>query len=297
MMGSLKKFLPLAFKENVLYLVTRIHRMAEILQYSFVQPKQNQLFYIVSCERNAGAAALKCLDSVYRQCYDRKLICHVYIDDASSDNTPELIENWLSRPPDHHVRYSRNTPRHGGCANTLTGFRLAPPDSILAELNGDDWLPDNRAIAFLNKVYQEPKVWMTYNSCRYADGKWRSMSRPYPRETVQNNTFRDDRWYAGHLQTFRAALLPHVKEESLIDPETTQYWANADDMAFYWSLLELSGRHAKHLYRTLYVYNVTDYSEIHADPGGQQARALRIRKMPRYTPLSTLEPRTTRESS
>jgi glycosyltransferase involved in cell wall biosynthesis len=288
-LSALKKLIPLQWKTQVLTLQAHLHRFREARHYAHVIPRKNQFFCIVSCERNAGEGAIRCLDSVFTQTYDRQLTRHIFIDDASTDNTHTIIQNWLEAHPGHSVEYIHNTQRQGGCANTLKGFQLAPIGSIIAELNGDDWFPDPGVLDFLNKVYDDPDVWMTYNTNIYPNGTWRTLARPYPKKTVEQNAFRDDRWYGGSLHTFRDALLPHVREESLIDPETGQYWANADDMAFYWCLFELAGHHARHIYRPVYVYDVRDYSEIHADPGGQESRATRIRKMQRYAPLQHLE--------
>jgi len=284
-----KSRIPLRWKTHALYCLNRVGRLGEILRCLFVAPKENKRFHVVSCERHAAEAAARCLDSVYIQDYDRRLVRHVFIDDASEDDTPRIVENWLAAHPDHNVEYIRNSERMGGCANNLRGFREATPQSIVLELNGDDWLPDPGLLPFLNKVYGDENVWMTCNSCRYADGTFSGLARPYPKRVVEQNAFRDARWFAGHLHSFRAALLDHLDErKSLIDPETGEYWANADDMAFYWSLLELSGRHARHTYRNTYIHNLRADSEMYVDPGGQGGRSRRIRLLPRYEPLEKL---------
>ncbi len=273
-------------------------RPGEIVRYLFVRPEENKKFLIVSSERNAGKAAIRCLDSVYNQKYDRKLVKHVFIDDASQDGTDDLIGKWLEDHPDHNVEYIGNKEREGGCANNLKGFRVAEPGMIVAELNGDDWLPDKKVLSFFNKVYEDKDVWMTYNTWKLSTFNIRYMGHhcKIPRGIVETNAFREcDIWFSSHLHTFRAELFYHVKEESMIDPQTGEYWKNADDQALYLSMLELAGRHSLHINRITYIYNLHVDSEIKLDPKGQRDRDLRIRKMPKYEPINNLYGNSERE--
>ena len=145
-------------------------RSGEILRYALVRPRKLHNFYIVSTQRNGGSDVLRCLDSVYQQRYPRDRYQHLVIDDFSDDGTPDLIEAWLASHPGHGVDFVHRGDRCGGTWNTLDGIRRADPESIVIELNGDDWLPDPGVVPFLNKVYQDSKVWMTYNTQRESTG-------------------------------------------------------------------------------------------------------------------------------
>ena len=145
---------------------------AEGLGYLSVRPEKQVRFCIVSCGRNAGGAAAKCLDSVYLQRYDRSHVRHIFIDDASTDDSDSIIRSWLAEHPDHTVEYIRRDVRLGGTANTLHGIGLAHQDAIVVELNGDDWLEGKNVFRFLNKVYADDNVWMTYNTL----SQWASSS-------------------------------------------------------------------------------------------------------------------------
>ena len=87
-------------------LLNRWQRLGEIIQLSATKKDPNITFWVVSAQYNSGEATLKCLDSVYNQNLLRDRIKHIFIDDASTDNTPELIESWLSAHPDHNVEYN-----------------------------------------------------------------------------------------------------------------------------------------------------------------------------------------------
>jgi len=261
----------------------------ETLKYASIAPPKKQYFWIVSCERNLGEAAIKCIESVYKQKYARGFIKHLFIDDASTDNTDRLISKWLEKHPDHNVEYISNKVRAGGTANTIRGFRMAPPDSIVLEVNGDDWLPDNDLLDFLNKVYDDPNIWMTYNTFMYSDGRSPEFNHPYPRKVVESGDYRRyEKWVGQHLHSFRKKLFSHLKEETFIDPQTGKYWESADDQAIYLSMLELAGKHAKHIYRTTYIYNYHESADNRLDHAGSVDRAARIRQMNKYSPLDCL---------
>lgn len=250
----------------------------------------HQHFYVVSCGRNAGRTALRCLSSVYEQRYPRDRITHLYVDDASTDDTRVHVQAWLGTHPRHRVTYVQTGVRAGGTKNTLRAFRDAPPGSIVVEVNGDDWLYDDGVFAHLDKIYADPAVWMTYNSSVFADGSHRAHNRPYDESTIRDASYRRDDWYAGHLRTFRAELFAYVSDEELIDPATGTWWESADDMVIYMALLEMSGSHARHVDRPTYVYNHRDASEDVRDLDGGRLRGERIRAMAAHDPLATLDP-------
>ncbi len=226
-----------------------------------------------------GLAALACLDSVHAQRYPKEHIRHVFIDDASTDDTPNTIQSWLDNHPDHRVEFIRNSNPNGMLANNLIGFERGSGTEIGIELNGDDWLPDPGVFRFLNKVYQDEDVWMTYNTHRRVDG---SIPLPLPpkRSVVNSRSFRHASWATSAPHTFRMALYRHLDRESLVDPATQKPWEFSQDQAVYLPLLEMSGDHARHLYRISYVYNFHQQSDEQRDRPAQLEATRRIRSFP-----------------
>lgn len=277
----------LASRYRVLLLRRAFHRGAEILRYAIVRPQQTHHFHVVSTQRNASTDVIRCLDSVENQRYPKKAICHLVIDDHSTDGTDNVIRRWCERHPGHTVEFVARSERRGGTWNTLDGIRKAEPQSIVIELNGDDQLPDPGVFAFLNKVYQDPEVWMTYNTQRESTGVIPFQLSP-PRAVRRARSYRDHPWATSHLHTFRRALFDHVPEEIMIDPDTGEYWESADDIALYLWMLELAGKHARHLWRITYIYNFHEQTEYLLDRHGQLARESRIRQGRRAEPLVDL---------
>lgn len=261
--------------------------LAEARALARVEPTEYRHFWIVSAQRNAGEAACRCLDSVYGQRYPQDKVTQLFIDDASEDDTVSIVEDWLAGHEGHCVELVRNAERIGCCANNARAYRQAPPGSIIVEINGDDWLPDPDVFDTINRVYEDPEVWMTYNTALRSDGLV-GKTRPIPREVIERNAYREVGWMASHLHTFRAELFTHVREDSLIDPDTGEHWAFAQDVAIYSSLLELAGFHARHMYRYNYVYNFHEQTEHKTNREAQLACVARMRQMPRYEPLAEL---------
>jgi glycosyltransferase involved in cell wall biosynthesis len=262
-------------------------RCLEILKYSVVRPAIDRRFHLVSAQRNAGEAAIACLQSVFDQRYPRELVRHIFIDDASTDETPELIEAWLEDHPEHCVEFIRNRNRTGMLANNIEGFALAAPDDIGVELNGDDWLPDPGVLTFLNKVYADDDVWLTYNTLRRSDGTI-LFTVPPSRSLKQSARYRGASWMTSHLHTFRALLYQMIPEDALVDPTTGSYWAMAQDIAVYLAMLEMAGHRARHLYRITAAYNLHESSDEIRDRGEQLELTRRIRARATYPALESL---------
>ena len=281
-----------ANRYRVLLVRRAVCRSAEILRYAMVRPQKSRRFHVVSAQRNMGETALRCLESVHSQDYPKHLVRHIFIDDASTDATAEIVHNWLQEHPDHRVRLVRNTERFGMLANNLAGFRLADESDIGIELNGDDWLPDPGVLAFLNKVYDDHDVWMTYNTLRQTDGTI-LFQLPPPREVRRLRSFRQAPWMTSHLRTFRVGLYRLIPKKHLKDPTTGYYWDMAPDMAVYLAMLEMAGDHARHVYRITCTYHPHAMSEHVRDREAQLAADERIRALPPCQPLEELTPSST----
>lgn len=278
----------LATRYRVLLLRRAVRRSAEIFRYALVHPPKTQRFHIVSAQRNRGEAALNCLQSVYDQEYPKDLVRHVFIDDASTDDTVTLVETWLHDHPNHRVKFIKNDARRGMLANNRGGFLLADEHAIGIELNGDDWLPDPKVLQFFNKTYRNEDVWMTYNMLRRTDGTI-LFQLPPPRTVRISRAFRSAPWMTSALHTFRMRLYRHLREDVFIDPATGSFWDLSQDIAVYLPMLELAGNHARHIERITYIYHPHPGSDYIQNRPAQLAAEERIRALPPCEPLSKLD--------
>jgi glycosyltransferase involved in cell wall biosynthesis len=274
-----------ANRYRVLLVRRAVGRSGEMLRFAMVRTRTSQRFHIVSAQRNMGETVVRCLESVWQQAYPAHLVRHIFIDDASTDATPEIVDKWLQEHPEHRVTFIRNTERVGMLANNLSGFRLADETDVGIELNGDDWLPDPGVLQFLNKVYVNDDVWMTYNTLRQTDGTI-LFQLPPPREVRRLRSYRQAPWMTSHLRTFRVGLYHLVPDQHLKDPATGYYWDMAPDMAVYLAMLEMAGDHARHLYRITCTYHPHAMSEHIRDREAQLEADDRIRSLPPCQPVS-----------
>lgn len=245
-------------------------------------------FVIVTTAHNAEQYVRRNIDSVWEQNYPNERYRQIIVDDVSEDVTCDLVTLFADDTPAANIELVRNDERLGGCANLTAAFRRADPNSIVLQVDGDDWLPDHNVLAFLNQLYQDPDLWMTYNSWVFPDGSPGRALGPHSARVIRERSYRDQPWSSSHLHSFRAKLFTHVMDESLIDPDTGEHWQAAVDMSHYFPMLELAGTHARHVERPLYVYNLNPESLENKDRSKQQGCEKRIRAMSRYDALATL---------
>lgn len=188
----------------------------------------------------------KCIDSAIHQNY--KNFDVIYIDAESNDGSYELVKEKYS----HKINIVRNNSRKYQTENFLTGVKMAKKGSIIVTLDGDDWLKDNNVLNTLNGIYDD-NVWMTYGSYQNDDGS-RGIMGSYSENTINNNSFRQDNWYASHLRTFRRELFLSIKDEDLRD-DNGEYYRMTGDLVIQFPMLEMSGCRSKHIDEVLYVYN------------------------------------------
>jgi glycosyltransferase involved in cell wall biosynthesis len=269
-------------------LQSKANRVVDAARLAAFRQEPVHSFHIVCATYNPSRWVLRHLDSIHDQRYPKALVRHLVCNDASSDDTDALVRGWMAEHPSHRVRYEANEQRLGGCANLTRGFREAEPGTIVLQVDGDDWLPDPGVLAYLDMLYRDPDLWMTYNTWALPDGTPGSHCGRLSREVVRRNGVRDEPWKTSHLHSFRRELFDHVRDEDLKDPETGAYWTASVDMSHYMPMLELAGHHARHVDRITYVYNLNPHSIIQSRRAYQLACEARIRALPRYEPLRSL---------
>ncbi len=270
-------------------LLNRWRRIWEVFQFLAVSQDTELTFFVVSAQYNSGEATLKCLDSVYNQRLPRERVKHIFIDDASTDSTPELIQNWLDTHPDHNVEYIRNEKNMNICYNLHTAFSRAPAGSISMQLDGDDWLADEDALGFLAKVYSNKDVWVTFNTWISSDKKQVGQTRRIADKTIQDNSIRKAPWVTGHLKTFRSEIYKHVPKSYMLDPRTGYWWSSSADQAFFLAVLELAGKHIYHVHRILQIYYIREHTNDNAYTDEQEDCRRAIRELEPLSPLVRLD--------
>lgn len=197
------------------------------------------------CEKN--------LNSVLNQRYENYRI--IYINDASTDKTGCLVDQYCASHDLHgRVTIVHNEKRRGALANYYHAIHLCDDHEIIATVDGDDWLINDRVLAYLNKVYADPEVWLTYGQYEYYPYTETGICEEFPEDVLKNGTFRTAPWVTSQLRTFYAGLFKKIKKEDLF--YEGDFLTITQDVAIMMPMLEMAQGHIKFIPHILYIYNV-----------------------------------------
>ena len=244
--------------------------------------KQNR-FIVVVTQRNAVAFIKKCLDSVMMQTYKNYIV--PIMDDCSDDGTWEIVKQYPE--PFYGIR---NDPRHEFyCKNFITAINtFSERGDILALLSGDDWFYSNDVLEYLNGVYQDEDVWLTYGSFVSSSG---AIGADFCKPLTDTRTYRrNHKWYTSHLITCRKELWDKIRNEDLL--YHGNYPNHSFDNAFMYPMIEMAGlKHTKYIEKVLYVYNDQNplcLENYKKDPGACMRERRYWSKRPMYDELTEL---------
>ena len=231
-----------------------------------------------------------CLYSCLNQDYDNFEV--IVIDDISTDKTFEICSRIQKEFPEK-LRAIRNENKiFSQVRNILELTLLSKENSIVVSVDGDDCLKNNQVLKKLNEVYNSGEVWMTYG--RYEEYPYNDVSGSYyayPDNIIHGNLFREYRWMASHLRTYRRELFLKIKEEDFKLPDGE--WLDVTgDQAFMLPMLEMSKERSRFIPDILYVYNVANPTRDGATKVQRQEEVARyIRSKEKYTRLELLNER------
>jgi len=225
--------------------------------------------------------------SVKEQDYDN-FQC-IVADDMSTDNTLEIVKAAIG--DDSRFKLISNTEKKYALKNILDSIEVSEPtvEDVIVNLDGDDWFPHRSVLSFVSSVYEKEDVWLTYgNHMNWPDIEPPWSLFPYPQDVVEQNSFRDFRYLASHLRTFKYGLLPHIKKEDFCD-DRGEYFSITADLALMFPLCELAGKRSKFLDKILYVYNNHNpLNDWRKNPTGQKGIENLLRNRERYQSLEKL---------
>lgn len=216
--------------------------------------KENQ-FKIVIPVYNSERWIIKCLESLTNQTYFNWNA--VIINDNSTDKTLENIKNFLVNLPEDKKKRFKLFDRGvnvGALSNIIHGVNSICKDDedIIALLDGDDWLASNDVLEYLNVIYQDDNIWLTYGRHQY-------LSRGYISQVVQitdTRSYRTSQDYnSSHLRTFKYKIWKRIQDVDFRD-KSGKYYSMAWDLSIMFPLIEMAGpRRIKAIDKLLYIYN------------------------------------------
>ncbi|MFZ5953483.1 MAG: glycosyltransferase family 10 domain-containing protein [Candidatus Dependentiae bacterium] len=231
------------------------------------------------CEQN--------LRSVFGQEYDNYRV--IYVNDCSDDGTKERVEQLVDQlGQKHRFMMINNTTRRGAMANWFMAVWLCEPHEVVVSLDGDDWFAHERVLTYLDSVYQDPEVWMTYGQFIIHNNNQIGWCRQVSSETIEKNQFRDDAWVTSHLRTFYAGLFHGIPKEDFM--VNGQFYQSAADLAIMYPLLERAGKHSRFIPEILYVYNrINPINDERVNYNLQTNLGIYIRAQKRHQPIERFD--------
>lgn len=212
-------------------------------------------------------------------------------DDLSTDNSAEVVRELIQGDP--RFELVTHTTKKFSMGNIYTLIEHAQPEDedVLVLVDGDDRLADEKVLEKLDGIYRRHNCWMTYGS--YSDGGPvpEAVCKPYPESVIRRNRFRNAKWRASHLKTFKHGLWKHINPKDfsisaqelkkaklralftgrlrtwlnwrnielteLLD-ETARFVRRCSDKAITSPMLELAGDKSYFVKDILYVYKAYD---------------------------------------
>jgi len=213
----------------------------------------SQTFRIITPFYNTEGFIGRTIYSLKRQ-NNKNFKCYM-IDDCSDDRSPTIAA--LSTASDDRFELVQNLDKKyalGNIAETIGNIEDIDDEDIIILLDGDDWLPSNKTLSHLEKVYNSQDCLMTYGSYVYAPhGEKGVEPSQYPQDIINNNSFRTDQWRASHLRTFKHKLWKEINHDDLKNSEG--YYKVAYDQAIMLPLLEMAAERATYIPEVMHVYN------------------------------------------
>lgn len=222
-------------------------------------------FNIVVPVYNSELWIEKCLKSISIQSYN-KWRC-VVINDASTDNTQNIIDNLEFVNKDKRFTIIHNKSNKKALSNIVNGFNILEsknhPDSILTVIDGDDFLYDEDSLKKVFLHYHCNKdLLLTYGNWIGYPDMTRSNCFKYSDQIIQKSLFRNSDFVASHLRTFKSKLWYSINFNDLKDSRG-DFFSVGWDVAFMIPMLEMAQERHVFIEDILYVYNkqnpISDY--------------------------------------
>jgi hypothetical protein len=203
---------------------------------------------------NAGIWIKRCLLSIKNQTY--KNFDVIIINDGSTDNTDKMITHFLSNNNCSNFNYIKFDKNYGAAPYSIIQAINTIKDeySIIVNVDGDDYLSNNEVLNYLNTIYQNNNIWLTYGNFSASDGSYNALCK----EVTDIKSLRGKplvRWHFSHLRTYRYKLFKKIKNEDLLDSDGF-YYKVAGDVSLMMPMVEMAGlNHCKYIPDVLYIYN------------------------------------------
>lgn len=226
----------------------------------------------------------RCLDSILEQSY-RNFDVVAWIDEILNIGKPgynpycALVHKEKYRSVKNNFD-NMTLKRYGKMVNFINGIaRLKPSDEdIIVDVDLDDYLEMGALYTVAAEYDRNPDLVLTYGSYRCESGKAAVFNGEY-----QSDRFRQVRWKASHLKTFKYKLFKKIRVGDFKGKNGKPFMTCAD-VAMMFPMLEMAGLdRIKHIKECLYCYNDLNPVNDHKIAKQDQERTVKyLRSLPPY---------------
>lgn len=208
------------------------------------QPVEFKSFAIVLYARNDAHWCERSLRSIFEQDYDAFRL--LFVDDGSSDNTFERVQNFIiENQQEHRTILIRNETPIGCLPSLYRAAQHCLDKELILPLSAKDWLAGPSTLLSWNRAFQNPDIWIAfgrtilYPSYEFLDPpKWDVAK-------IEKNGYENFPLNSAHC--FYSALFKQLSVENLFGTMT----------GYLSPLLELSGGRMKNVWEPVSFLNET----------------------------------------
>jgi len=231
------------------------------------------------------------LSSIFNQKYKNYRV--IYIDDASTDGTYDLVRKYVDQyglwPK---VTLLCNKRNKGALYNTYRAIHMCDDDEIFVTLDGDDWFSHANVLFYLNNIYQDKNIWLTYGQFLNWPTYKRGWCKPIPPKFIHTNCFREYGFVGAQLRSWRTWLAKRIKLRDLLSPINEykgKFFTSAGDVALMFPLFEMASNRFKFIPDVLCIRNVkTPINEFKVNRKKQFEITRFLRGAKKYKPLKKI---------
>lgn len=254
-------------------------------------------FVFIICSYNNLQWADKNLTTLFAQEYPAEHFRAIYVDDCSNDGTYAYVTKFKEEHRlGDRLTIIRNPKRKLKAHNLYFAGHMCKKHEIIIELDGDDWLPTTTVLNYLNTVYQDNSIWLTYgNNIKWPTRRLEMRVKEVPEYVVEKGTFRQytdcNFWTA--MRSYYAWLFQKIEKRDFVysvKQKHSRWFEMSIDASIYFSMLEMARERHKFCDYPLYVHNIeTQFNDHKVNVGLQYTIETYLRGLKPYPRLSDSE--------
>jgi glycosyltransferase involved in cell wall biosynthesis len=187
----------------------------------------------------------------------------IYVDDASTDNTLKLVQEYVYRLGlSDKFTYIKNSRKLGPAGSRYQAYSQTDDNEICCMLDGDDWLYGTNVLDILSHYY------LAGYNCTYGSyylytekGSWDSRSYfniDYDNKCKREKKYRESsHWIAKHFRTMKSYLIKDIDTNMYLKMDNEWIQVCTDKAEMYYSMEKPEAKPVK-INELIYVYNKTN---------------------------------------